>query len=388
MGIATSAPPMNANEDIVEVIPLQDPSNILIRKASETANDKGIPLVFYTPEPTMAEQNHLTYRNILNLETNETERILISNSTNTEYLRKYTVVEPGNIYRQVVYKSDIDTSSWFDDALANEIDKLRKKYRSNEFEMELAQYQGDGSAILQHWQWEKTSVELISSVDDNGNGWTYESSYAWDLWASVADVDLDERYWMFEWIVASSVDDGDYKCQFGIGNRVGPWVSSRYIKNDAAAYGRTEQLHRHQPSTSTGTFSYSISTGIQATTTGPQVMFGASATWTGLDVSIDDGSLKSQDYTEWTETFRGPNYSTYPFWSGPCSASHNTYESYRAAQWMHDADDETGEWIQDTETTVSWHTDVHFYNLFIIVWDSHYHYSTDNEWTWEKITNN
>lgn len=93
---------------------------------------------------------------------------------------------------------------------------------------------------------------------------------------------------------------------------------------------------------------------------GPSASLGLSQSWSQNDVTMNDTSSNYYDYTEWKETFLGPDYSWWPWWRKPCSASHNTYTSYRGALWNTSSSDRF-EFKRSYKTTFKWDTKFKFF---------------------------
>ncbi|MFW9842956.1 MAG: hypothetical protein ACFFEV_00070 [Candidatus Thorarchaeota archaeon] len=383
MPVTIESPDNTATASSILAIASDRPAISDVLELTDYVNEAGIPLILYTDKPwieytTVSESNN-TFDTGTGIITTEH----ITTYEEIYYVLEYTAVMPGNSIQTLTWKYHAEDNPHFQAALENKIDELGKTKWINEDSIILS----DESAIDGHWYWEQTiNEDMNPSRDLNDNGWVFESSYLWDLWRSVPDYNTNPmiRVWMFEWAVHTSIDQGDYKEEILTGyNQVGPWIHERYLKNDGS-YGPDEDLKRYGPSTSSGSFSYDVSCDVKISPSGPQVGFGVSRSWNEPDISIVCTSSLGFDYTEWSETFRGPTYGLlYPSigWTPPSQVSHTSYQSYRASQWYEDAGDTTADFIQDTRT----HVKLDFNFVYFIIgytWTTHNCQGTYRNWAW------
>lgn len=103
----------------------------------------------------------------------------------------------------------------------------------------------------------------------------------------------------------------------------GPYISTRKIIVD----GDSSELYDYSPRTTVSDTTVSVSIGFTVTTRGVGVNVGYSWSWTNPGVRYDASPDYVNSKITWDETFRGPDYFWYPFYSGPCEASHNSYNA-------------------------------------------------------------
>ncbi len=274
------------------------------------------------------------------------------------YTQQFTSIRPDNHIRSFIYVTDDSDLSAFEEELEAEYNLLKETTtatKDNSFV--IASYSGDSAAYNKHWLWDVERLLKISAVDD-GNGWTAETTYEQMIWRSNYDYDTSSIWWATEWTISSKIDPNDYKSA-NIDSWTGPWVSQRYLKADMD----DEELSDWGPTTSTGSTSYSIGATLDIGTDSAGVSFGLSSSWTVDDVSITDQTSDYNNYVQWNENFRGPDYAWWPILTSPCSAAHNTFISYRGALWY------AGKY-NDLDFTLNYNTHVtydHDYKFYLLV---------------------
>lgn len=153
---------------------------------------------------------------------------------------------------------------------------------------------------------------------------------------SVYDYAVQKKWWYVEWKLTTWVDSGDYKEDYA--NWVSPWVNNKYL----SITGTNAELWEWGPTTSTGSWSYSLNQFIRIGPSGPTVGFGVSNSWSKSNVKINDETDPDRSWPAWQEYFPPdsgagiPDYWYYPFYmTPPIDASHYTYYSHRSALFHH-----------------------------------------------------
>jgi hypothetical protein len=114
------------------------------------------------------------------------------------------------------------------------------------------------------------------------------------------------------------------------GSRCGYYTHRRGLKVDVARYDDTFhdlEIYEYGPTTSQGTSTtgYTIGGGLSGYTPGFDASY--SHSWSSSDVNIIDETDMVDDIAKWKETFRGPDYTWYPWYDGPCQAAKSAYLS-------------------------------------------------------------
>jgi len=342
---------------------------------SSLANELEKPIVICSEVATEITISYEKTAITMDLETGETTEEFVGIEYETQYEIEYSVIEPGNSIRIEIFSSTELENSIYLEALESEITSL-KEIPSSHWKQKvqghsvIADYDGDASAWDLHGDWQETWTREISALD-NGNDWTYETTYQYDIWRSVPDVYTNKRTWMFEWGVSHLIDSLDYKND--IWNQwCGPWVHERYIKNAAHSYGNAnEELWEWAPQTATGSTTYQISESISAPAA---LSMGIQKQWNEEDVTITATSSQASDYTRWYETFIDPSYEWWPLSYEPCLAARTGLQSYRGSKWRVTYTDLYFESRADMKTTVKY--DDGFFWVFFPFVVGYYRYTT------------
>lgn len=177
---------------------------------------------------------------------------------------------------------------------------------------------------------------VASSFPDPGTEWAkkLERNHLWDLAGNDQLYTRHEvfalKYWdeaaqggtKEYWRTDSYIDHWlpSYVQQTG---HCGPYISTRQIVVD----GDSSELYDYSPRTTVSDTTVSVSIGFTVTTGGVGVNVGYSWSWTNPGVRYDTSPDYVNSRVTWDETFRGPDYTWWPFYGGPCEASHNSYNA-------------------------------------------------------------
>ena len=345
----------NTAENTSEKVVLLESSTVTdkqVLELSEIARDIAKPIVIYSYNPDIFVTENSRSSCYLDFKSGNMTEEVVAWYAVTQYRYKYTVIEPWNEIREYEFIRETDNTSRFDLALQKEIQGLRNRTDSVTRQMILSSYSGDELAYAEHWFWKKEVEREISAIDEDDDGYTWETTLKRDVWRSINNYEgypEQALYWLSEWRISTAFDGDDYKADYL--QWVGPWVTSRWLKY-------TEDnldIYDWGPTSSVGSWSYSFSTGIKINGQGPEVSFGLSQTWTQSEVEIIDDTSDVNDIAEWTETFTGPTYFWFPLLDEPCTASYNTYLSRRGVEWCSDRVSMTG--TQKYKATVVYDTD-------------------------------
>lgn len=104
----------------------------------------------------------------------------------------------------------------------------------------------------------------------------------------------------------------------------GPWMNTRQMV--VAASSGTD-IYDYSPHTTASDTGASVNIGFSVTSKGVSVGVGYSWSWTNPGVRYDVGADYVNSKITWTETFRGPDYFWYPWYSGSTEAAHNSYNA-------------------------------------------------------------
>jgi len=105
----------------------------------------------------------------------------------------------------------------------------------------------------------------------------------------------------------------------------GPWINMRQMIVAASAGTNIYDYAPHTTAQDTGA---SVNIGFSVTPKGgPSIGIGYSWSWTNPGVRYDVGADYVNSKITWNETFRGPDYLWYPWYSGPTEAAHNSYNA-------------------------------------------------------------
>ncbi|MGY5854049.1 MAG: hypothetical protein RTU92_10815 [Candidatus Thorarchaeota archaeon] len=322
---------------------------------SDQSNRIRKPIVVFSPNPVIVTVQTNETECTLDLQTGILTEGLPIQKISNQYSYWFTIVEPGNTIREFEFVRDSDNKSRFIGALNAEINRLERTLPTMVKDVELSRYVGDVDAWAEKWYWAKEVERVISAIDVDSDGYTWETTLKRNVWRSINNYEgyPDEAlYWLSEWRMSTAFDDDDYKADYL--QWVGPWVTSRWLKYSEDYCN----IYDWGPTSSVGSWSYSFSTGIKIGGDGPQVTFALSQSWSGPEVAIDDDTSEVYDNVEWSETFTGPTYIWFPLLYEPCVASANTYLSRRGVEWNSGRFGMTG--TQEYEATVLYDTNFYF----------------------------
>jgi len=173
----------------------------------------------------------------------------------------------------------------------------------------------------------------MGSFPEASGDWVkkYEASRLWDL---PGDDQLYTRYELYSlkwwdsvtqkeyWRIDSYIDHWlpSYVQQTG---HCGPYISTRQIIVD----GDSCDMYDYDPQTTPTDTTVNVGIGFSISNNGVGFDIGYSWSWLNPGVRYDT----SPDYTNskitWDETFRGPDYTWWPWYGGPTEPSHNSYNA-------------------------------------------------------------
>lgn len=159
-----------------------------------------------------------------------------------------------------------------------------------------------------------------------------ERSYLWDLGSGNQ---LKTRYEMFSLRCWDEVTQQEYwRTDAYIDHYLptyvqntghcGPWMNMRQMV--VAASSGTD-IYDYSPHTTASDTGASVNIGFSVSSKGVDVGVGYSWSWTNPGVRYDVGADYVNSKITWNETFRGPDYFWYPWYSGPTEAAHNSYNA-------------------------------------------------------------
>ncbi len=368
------------NDEYPFILEVDNMDNLPIPALAETSKIREAPIIIYSMKPVETRMVQVTKSNCsLDLDTGEFTEEVVATYIEQRDLYQYHVIESGRPTRHKTfnYAASNGNSTYFVGALQEEIAVLRAARNSDENQdFMISSFSGDYRTWDEYWLRDVYQTGVISAVDD-GDGWTWKQRYQHEVYRSVYDHSTGYKWWTVEQGITTFVDSGDYKTDYA--NWVGPWIYQR--ENAIWNYAATEW--DHGPTTSVGSWSYSMSAQVRINKDGPSLQFGLSQSSGQSQVTIDD--LSDDTRVKWREKFPPesgtpkPDYFWYPWaMDAPISASHNTYKSYRGSLFH----------LSSTSSfSFSWnevsyvHYDAGFWFFFLLFWTrySEYTFSGDYE---------
>ncbi len=363
--ILSSEPIMNDEYPFILEVDTMD--NLPIPALAETSKIKKAPIVIYSMRPVETRMVQVTESNCsLDLDTGEFTEKVVASYIEQRDLYQYHVIESGRPtkHKTFNYAASNGDAKYFFIALQDEIAVLRAA-RNNDKNQEFiaSSFNGDYRTWDEYWLRDQYYSGVISAVDD-GDGWTWKQRYQHTVYRSVYDHSTGYKWWTVEMGITTYVDSGDYKTDYA--NWVGPWIYKR--DNSVWNYDATEW--DHGPTTSVGTWSYSMSAQVRINKDGPSLQFGLSQSSGQSQIRMIDHSTSSK--VDWEEKFPPasgtpkPDYFWYPWaMDAPISASHNTYKSYRGALFHHSA---TSSFDFSWWSSSNVHYDAGFWFFILLFW--------------------
>jgi hypothetical protein len=335
---SVSGPLYNRPSENIRIIESNEYTMNDVVTLAESVAKTGVNTIIYSNTPSLVSKQEKVYDVALNLE-NGTFIELSSRSIAKKYFKyHYAAILSNRTISTYTYLTSSNRFSHFENKLQDRITRLKMLTPQLQKVISAADYWGDDGAIDEYWVWDNPT-EIETDHDRDDDGYTYQTNCKWIMYR--AEYDYKEYYqepyyrkwWQTDWIITSKVDEEDYILNYW--DRVGYWIEHRNLVADAG----DEYIWDHYPTEPVGTWQYTIGTSVKITPTGPVLDFGLSKTWSGTDVTITDKTDEVHKIAEWEEGFRGPNHSIWPLLGAPCSASHNTFNSYRGTIWYTGSDD-------------------------------------------------
>lgn len=103
----------------------------------------------------------------------------------------------------------------------------------------------------------------------------------------------------------------------------GPYMSTRTLVVD----GDSCEIYDYDPVTTATDVGVSVGISFTVSTGGVGMNIGYSWSWTNPGVRYDTSPDYLNARMQWVETFRGPDYTWWPFYGGPTEPSHNSYRA-------------------------------------------------------------
>ncbi len=185
-----------------------------------------------------------------------------------------------------------------------------------------------------------------------------EIHYTWVL------NDKDELYTRYEIYELNQIDSSNgkeyWRIDAYIDHNLGSYVATNslcgpYIHQRTIYINAGEELYRYGPKTTASDRTVHVNIGFSISTSGGSVGVSYGWSWNNPGVSYAVSAYYSQHNVKWTESFRGPDYGWYPWYSQPTSAAHNSYYAMPSAVFR--TSYEAGLSVNKLESTWTVYTD-------------------------------
>ena len=172
------------------------------------------------------------------------------------------------------------------------------------------------TTISAQWikKWESEHTWIINGEDEL---YTRYEIYQLNIYDEV----VNKEYWRIDGYI-----DHNLQSYTATSSECGPYVHQRTIYMNAG-----QELYTYGPSTTPEDTTVSVNIGFSVSTSGASVGVSYGWSWKNPGVRYDVSAYYSQHNVKWTETFRGPDYTWWPWYSQPTSAAYNSYNSRPSA---------------------------------------------------------
>jgi hypothetical protein len=135
------------------------------------------------------------------------------------------------------------------------------------------------------------------------------------------DITTGKEYWRIDGYIDHNL--GSYTATNSI---CGPYIHQRTVYINAG-----NELYKYGPKTTNSDETVHVNIGFSVSTSGGSVGVSYGWSWSNPGVSYAVSAYYSQHKVKWTESFRGPDYFWYPWYSEPTASAHNSYYAMPSA---------------------------------------------------------